>query len=88
LPVITGSSLFNFQAVSEQLLQAGGMICIADAQELAEAVNALLAGEEKAATMKSAALAVVEKNQGASDRNLNEISELLLLQALKKAAGH
>ena len=88
LPVITGPSLFNFQAVSEQLLQAGGMICIADAQELAEAVNALLAGEEKAATMKSAALAVVEKNQGASDRNLNEISELLLLQALKKAAGH
>ena len=85
LPVITGPSLFNFQAASEQLLQAGGMMCVADEQELAKVVDALLVDEEKAAAMTAAALAVVEKNQGASDRNLNVISELLLLRALQKA---
>ncbi len=88
VPVVTGPSLFNFQAVSEELLQAGGMICIADAQELAEVVDTLLVDQEKSAAMTAAALAVVEKNQGASARNLNEISELLLMQALKKSTRH
>jgi len=88
LPIITGPSLFNFQAVSEELLQAGGMVSVVNAQELAEVVDGLLADEEKRAALAKAALAVVEKNQGASDRNLNEISELLLLLALRKAASH
>ena len=78
LPVITGPSLFNFQAVSDQLLEAGGMIVVSHTDELARAVKALLDDPALRRTMGEAARAAVQANQGATARNLAVIDELLV----------
>lgn len=77
LPVITGPSLFNFQAVSELLLAAQAMQVIQNEQELAGAVSDLLANKEVQEAMGKAAREVVQVNQGATQKNLAIINELL-----------
>jgi 3-deoxy-D-manno-octulosonic-acid transferase len=68
LPILTGPSLFNFQAVSELLLTAGGMEIVADAETLGTRVTALLQHTTVAREMGKKALAVVAANQGATAR--------------------
>lgn len=82
LPVVTGPSLFNFQAASEQFREAGGMQVVADEEELAAAVIALLGDDNKRQAMAQAARNVVNGNKGATSKNLELISELL------QTAGH
>jgi 3-deoxy-D-manno-octulosonic-acid transferase len=77
LPVISGPSLFNFQAVSDQLQTAGGMLVAADAMALAGKINQLLDNPQRRQAMGDAARDVVLTNQGATARNLEIISELL-----------
>jgi 3-deoxy-D-manno-octulosonic-acid transferase len=77
LPVITGPSLFNFQAVSEALQEAGGMTVVTNEDGLAATVKTLLEEPALCRTMGDAASRVVKANQGAVDRNLAIISELL-----------
>ena len=68
LPILTGPSLFNFQAVSELLLTAGGMETVADAETLGTRVAALLQHTTVAREMGKKALEVVAANQGATAR--------------------
>lgn len=68
LPILTGPSLFNFQAVSELLLTAGGMETVADAETLGARVAALLQHTTVAREMGKKALEVVAANQGATAR--------------------
>ena len=77
LPVITGPSRYNFQAVSDDLIAAQGMRVVADARELAQTVKALLAQPQRRKAMGDAALDVVRANQGATAKNLAMINELL-----------
>lgn len=77
LPVISGPSLYNFQAASDVLREAGGMRVVKDETELAQCVTDLLVDESKRAAMGRAALAAVNANQGATDRNLALVSGLL-----------
>lgn len=77
LPVITGPSLYNFQAASDLLVAAQAMQVIQNEQELAEAVSDLLSNREKQEAMGKAAREVVQANQGATQKNLSIISELL-----------
>ena len=77
LPVITGPSRFNFQAVSDGLVAAGGQQIVADADELATTVNALLADPARRHAMGDAAVRAVQVNQGATARNLGIINRLL-----------
>lgn len=77
LPVITGPSLFNFQAVSDQLQAAGAMTVVQDEVGLMTAVKALLDDPVLRATMGKAAYQVVRVNQGAAAKNLAVINELL-----------
>jgi 3-deoxy-D-manno-octulosonic-acid transferase len=77
LPVITGPSRFNFQAVSDGLVAAGGQQIVADADELATTVNALLADPARRHAMGDAAARAVQANQGATARNLGIINRLL-----------
>ena len=78
LPVITGPSRFNFQAVSDQLVAAGGLALVADSDELAKKVCELLADADQRRAMGEAARRTVEANQGATGRNLAVINDLLL----------
>jgi 3-deoxy-D-manno-octulosonic-acid transferase len=77
LPVITGPSLFNFQSVSDQLIQAGGLIKVANENEFAATVQDLLENSEARLAMGKAAQVSVQTNQGATTRNFQVINELL-----------
>lgn len=70
LPVLAGPSLFNFRHVSEMLVEAGGMVVVQDPAELAGQVLALLQDEARRGRMGAAALAEVQRNQGATARQL------------------
>lgn len=77
VPVVTGPSLFNFQAVSELLLEAGAMLVVADANELAEKATLLLQDKERRENMANAARATIKSNRGATDRQKQLILEAI-----------
>lgn len=79
LPVVTGPSLYNFQAISDQLIAAGGQAKVANEQELALLVQNLLDNSEERIKMGKAAMASVHASQGATTRNCQVIKELLEL---------
>ncbi len=78
LPVVTGPSLFNFQAASEALRAAGAMLVVADASELGQVVVELLQNPERRQMMAQQAKAVVAANIGATDRTLEVIERYCL----------
>ena len=77
LPVITGPSVFNFQAVSDLLLESGAMLVVADANELAEEVLLLLQDKVRRQSMAEAASTTVKLNRGATENQ-----QQLILQAI------
>ena len=77
LPVITGPSLFNFQSVSDQLIEAGGLVKVANEKEFVASVQNLLENSEARQAMGKAAQVSVQTNQGATTRNFQVINELL-----------
>lgn len=77
LPVLTGPSLFNFQRVSELLVGSGGMQVVADHEELALAVSFLLQDAAECQRRGVLARAEVERNQGAAERLVTQLSGLL-----------
>ncbi len=70
LPVITGPSLYNFQAASDALCEGGGMKVVPDAGTLAKVVVDLIGDEPARLQMGRNALAVVAANIGATTRLL------------------
>ena len=77
-PTLTGPHYFNFLEIAEQLLKAGGLRTVADAQQLAEAVAQLWSNPEQAQLMRDAGQHVLERNQGALQRLLEIIQRQLL----------
>lgn len=77
VPVITGPSCFNFQAVSELLQSAGALIQVRDARELAEAVQGLLRDRERRSVMAEAGRKVLLAQAGASARQLALIQQAI-----------
>jgi 3-deoxy-D-manno-octulosonic-acid transferase len=68
LPVVTGPSLFNFQAASDALRAAGGMLVVADTAALGRLLVELLQDEPRRQQMANRAQAVVAANLGATTR--------------------
>ncbi|MGV3592429.1 MAG: lipid IV(A) 3-deoxy-D-manno-octulosonic acid transferase [Gammaproteobacteria bacterium] len=68
LPVLSGPSLYNFQAVSDLLREKRGLIVVPDEAALAREVVALINQPEEARVMGERARQVVAGNQGATDR--------------------
>jgi tetraacyldisaccharide 4'-kinase len=75
-PVIAGPHMENFQAIAEDFRAAGAYLEIARAEELAAAVERLLAEPETAAAFGRRALACAEARRGASGRAAAAIREL------------
>ncbi|MCO6056440.1 lipid IV(A) 3-deoxy-D-manno-octulosonic acid transferase [Pseudomonas sp. MOB-449] len=76
-PVLSGAHLFNFLEIAAQLRDAGALVEVADADQLAEQVNALWADAGRAQAMHDAGLGVLKANQGALERLLGGIARLL-----------
>jgi 3-deoxy-D-manno-octulosonic-acid transferase len=68
LPVLSGPSLYNFQAVSDLLREQQGMRVVPDEDALAREVVGLLQQPEEAKVMGERARQVVAGNQGATER--------------------
>jgi 3-deoxy-D-manno-octulosonic-acid transferase len=70
LPIVTGPSLYNFQAASDALREAGAMQVVMDADALGEEVVKLLRQPPQREMMARQARAVVAANLGATSRTL------------------
>lgn len=75
-PIITGPSLFNFQAVSELFLASGAMQVAANEKELAKKALLIFQDEALRKSMADAAGATVAQNRGATEKQMQ-----LILQA-------
>lgn len=77
LPILTGPHLFNFQEISDLLIQAGGMSVIADGKSLANQLTLWLDEPAQRSQVGDAALSVVEANRGALNKLLNSIEKAM-----------
>ena len=77
LPVISGPHLFNFQSVSELLLEVNGMLVVHSSDALAMEVTALFANPQLAVEMGCRAKDVVNQNRGALERQLSLIQDVM-----------
>ncbi|NOH80834.1 3-deoxy-D-manno-octulosonic acid transferase [Vibrio sp. RE86] len=75
-PTLIGPSYFNFADITKQLTSVGACKVVDSEQEIARVLVELFLNPEEMKMKGSAALDVVERNQGALDCTLNEIGKL------------
>jgi len=85
-PIVVGPDMSNFVEVMQQLIAEKGIVQIADkaglnniniAEDLSQAIKAILLSEETQQTLGESAHRVVTQNQGASQRTLKQLLKLL-----------
>ena len=64
-PIIFGPSVFNFEEISEKLLDDGSAIQVSSAEELMQAISELLLDNEKRKLIGQSAKTTFENNRGA-----------------------
>lgn len=77
MPVLAGPNNFNAQDIAELLVEAGALQLVADSNELAEAVRALLADESLRLQRGAWAQQLVAEIGGALNRLMNLLEPLL-----------
>jgi 3-deoxy-D-manno-octulosonic-acid transferase len=77
LPIVTGDSDFNFQAISDVLQQAGALVKVAGVDDLAAQMSILCDKAELRQQRGEQARAVVAANRGALQRLMDEVEALL-----------
>jgi len=77
LPILAGSHMFNFEAVSQQLVNAGGMEIVQDENELLQALILLISNPEEAKCKGQKALAEVVASKGAVIRVVDALAPLI-----------
>lgn len=73
IPAVTGPHTFNFQEITQMLLDVKGVRQVQDAEELAGCVEALLCDANLRHAMGQRGLKLVERNRGALEKLLNII---------------
>jgi 3-deoxy-D-manno-octulosonic-acid transferase len=77
VPVVMGSHTFNFAQIVELLKEAGALIQVNDADAVMQVWRDWLLSEAQCTDAASAALAVMQANQGALKRQLSLVDDLL-----------
>lgn len=77
VPVLSGPHQFNFAEVAKRLEQAGVLVIVNDAKDLAAAVVERINKPELCAEQGKAAQRVIDNNRGAQDKLLNVINRHL-----------
>ncbi|RPH99720.1 MAG: 3-deoxy-D-manno-octulosonic acid transferase [Lysobacterales bacterium] len=85
-PVLVGPHTFNFEEITRQLVAAGAALRVSDAGELHTALLRLFGDAELRDRMGQAGLGLVRSGQGALDRTLALVGELLTAAAVTPAA--
>jgi 3-deoxy-D-manno-octulosonic-acid transferase len=75
-PVITGPHMFNFRDIAGSFIENKACVVVDDAQGLYAAVKDLLGNPEEINRITQRAKEVILKNQGATRRNIEYITEL------------
>ena len=76
-PVVTGPHLFNFLDIAAQLRDAGALVEVASAPELAASVGEFWNDAARTERARNAGFAVLKNNQGALERLLAALERLL-----------
>ena len=76
-PVLVGPHTFNFEDITEQLVAANAAIRVSNAAELEEATARLFTRPELRDQMGQAGLKLVRSGQGALERTLELVDELI-----------
>jgi len=76
-PVLLGQYTFNFAQAARLAIQAGAARRVESAQALIQVIQELLQDPQQRLTMSKAAQAFVQQNQGATQRALDLIQEML-----------
>ncbi|MDD5085636.1 MAG: 3-deoxy-D-manno-octulosonic acid transferase [Candidatus Omnitrophica bacterium] len=76
-PVIFGPHVFNFQAIYSRLASANAAKKLLDSDSFYEIARQILSSPERAKIMGDAAFSVVQSLRGATERNLDIISQFL-----------
>jgi len=76
-PVLVGPHTFNFEGITEQLVAAGAAVRVANAMELEEEAARLFSRPELRDQMGLTGLSLVKSGQGALQRTLEIVEELI-----------
>ncbi|MBO9481123.1 lipid IV(A) 3-deoxy-D-manno-octulosonic acid transferase [Salinisphaera sp. G21_0] len=77
LPVLSGPHVFNFEEISESLIQAGGLNIVNDSEALARSAISLVQDKEEYKSMSLHAGEFVRNNRGALQKTLMLVDQLM-----------
>jgi 3-deoxy-D-manno-octulosonic-acid transferase len=83
-PILFGPHMQNFQEIAETFLSAGAAVQVGDERQLEEELRALLRDAGRRARLGSAARGIIDVNQGAREKTLAAILDLLPPAGLAK----
>jgi len=90
VPCVFGPHVWNFKDAAKRLVEVGGAVMVKDAGELEVQLDRLIADEPLRVRMGAAARELVRRQQGATQRTLDVLDEVLaegLTPALRPAAA-
>lgn len=76
-PIVVGPNMFNFVEIFDLLSRRGACVMVRNEDEFVDTCLDILIHPEKAEEMKRHCLEIVEENQGATKKNLDELERLL-----------
>lgn len=76
-PIVVGPNMFNFVEIFDLLSSRGACVMVRNEDEFVDTCLDILIHPEKAEEMKRHCLEIVEENQGATKKNLDELQRLL-----------
>jgi 3-deoxy-D-manno-octulosonic-acid transferase len=76
-PIIVGPNMFNFKEIFDLLSSRGACIMVHSEKEFIDTCMDILTNQELSDKMKQSCIAVVQENQGATQKNLAEFRKLL-----------
>jgi 3-deoxy-D-manno-octulosonic-acid transferase len=76
-PVLIGPHTFNFALATQQAIEAGGAMCVADAPELVAKASELLVDDATRGAMGEQALAFAEHHRGATARTVGLLRHMI-----------
>lgn len=76
-PIVVGPNMFNFVEIFDLLSSRGACVMVRNEEEFIDTGLDILIHPEKAEEMKRHCLEIVEENQGATKKNLDELQRLL-----------
>lgn len=76
-PIVVGPNMFNFVEIYDLLSSRGACVMVKNEEEFIQTCVDLVDNRERAANMKRHCIEVVQENQGATHRNLDELQKIL-----------